>query len=94
MSHSAAAGQAKKAPNYSNAGLHSCGLRFGTNRAPTKCWGAHASGVWFPASRRKHHPANFFAPEILELCVTEVRARRPNSHAGRVHSPFLFRFSG
>jgi len=26
--------------------------------------GAHASGVWFSASRRKPRPANFFAPEI------------------------------
>jgi hypothetical protein len=26
--------------------------------------GAHASGVWFSASRRKHGPANFFLLEI------------------------------
>jgi hypothetical protein len=27
-------------------------------------WGAHASGVWFSVSRRKHRPANLFAKEI------------------------------
>src|ERR1017187_5878013 len=29
-----------------------------------------------------------------EACVAKVRARRPNSHAGRARSPFLFRNSG
>jgi hypothetical protein len=30
-------------------------------------WGAHASGVWFLASRRKHRATNIYSPEIFEI---------------------------
>jgi len=56
--------------------------------------GAHASRTRFSASRRKPRSPHFFPPAIPESAGTKVRARRPNSHAGRVCSPFLFQSSG
>jgi hypothetical protein len=45
-------------------------------------WGAHASGVWFSASRRKPRPANFFAPEIPEIVGDKSSGATPELARG------------
>jgi hypothetical protein len=45
-------------------------------------WGAHASGVWFSASRRKPRPANFFAPEIPEIVCVKSSGATPEPARG------------
>jgi hypothetical protein len=52
-----------------------------------------------PACGFRRHAENFVPQTFAhrkkrEQCVTKVRAQRPNSHAGRVRSPYLFRSSG
>jgi hypothetical protein len=56
--------------------------------------GARVSGVRFSASRRKPRPANFFPPKIPERVGDKSSGARPNSHAGRVRSPFQFQNPG
>ena len=66
-----------------------CGARahaFNRNDAIEKR-GAHASGVWFAASRRKLR-LTIFPNETMGLDGGyEPMARRPRLHAGRVRSP-------
>ncbi|HAO79181.1 MAG TPA: hypothetical protein DCQ92_09430 [Verrucomicrobia subdivision 3 bacterium] len=45
-------------------------------------WGAHASGVWFSASRRKPRPANYFAPEIPGIVGDQSSGATPELACG------------
>ena len=45
-------------------------------------WGAHASGVWFSASRRKPRPANFFATEISGIVGDQSSGATPELARG------------
>src|SRR4249919_2664892 len=44
--------------------------------------GGYASGVSFPASRRKHGSANFFTPEILNIVGNDSSGATPELTRG------------
>src|SRR4029079_17193137 len=44
--------------------------------------GGYASGVSFPASRRKHRSVKFFAPEILTIVCDDSSGATPDLRRG------------